>query len=112
MLTTRSVPAPDAVGVAVFGLRLDEARLAVADHAHRQHAGSHRFAIQMHGAKGLSQDTPLAALYARLRSLRIVDGPERTGRKHALCRHSPDPASRNPTRKTMSSQDLGQDPMS
>ncbi len=33
-------------------------------------------AIQIHGAKGLSQDTPLAALYARLRSLRIVDGPD------------------------------------
>jgi acyl-CoA dehydrogenase len=33
-------------------------------------------AIQMHGAAGLSQDTPLAALYARLRTLRIVDGPD------------------------------------
>jgi acyl-CoA dehydrogenase len=33
-------------------------------------------AIQIHGAAGLSQDTPLAALYARLRSLRIVDGPD------------------------------------
>ena len=33
-------------------------------------------AMQMHGAAGLSQDTPLAALYARLRSLRIVDGPD------------------------------------
>jgi acyl-CoA dehydrogenase len=33
-------------------------------------------AIQIHGAAGLSQDTPLAALYARLRSIRIVDGPD------------------------------------
>jgi len=33
-------------------------------------------AMQMHGAAGLSQDTPLAALYARLRTLRIVDGPD------------------------------------
>jgi acyl-CoA dehydrogenase len=33
-------------------------------------------AMQIHGAAGLSQDTPLAALYARLRSLRIVDGPD------------------------------------
>ena len=33
-------------------------------------------AIQLHGAAGLSPDTPLAALYARLRSLRIVDGPD------------------------------------
>jgi acyl-CoA dehydrogenase len=33
-------------------------------------------AIQIHGAAGLSQDTPLAALYGRLRTLRIVDGPD------------------------------------
>lgn len=33
-------------------------------------------AMQIHGAAGLSQDTPLAALYARLRTLRIVDGPD------------------------------------
>lgn len=33
-------------------------------------------AIQMHGAAGFSEDTPLAALYARLRSLRIADGPD------------------------------------
>jgi acyl-CoA dehydrogenase len=33
-------------------------------------------AIQIHGAAGLSQETPLASLYARLRTLRIVDGPD------------------------------------
>jgi acyl-CoA dehydrogenase len=33
-------------------------------------------AIQLHGAAGLSDDTPLAALYARLRSIRIADGPD------------------------------------
>ncbi len=33
-------------------------------------------AIQMHGAAGFSQDTPLAALYARLRTIRIADGPD------------------------------------
>jgi len=33
-------------------------------------------AIQIHGAAGVSQDTPLAALYARLRTLRIADGPD------------------------------------
>ena len=33
-------------------------------------------AMQMHGAAGLSQDTPLAALYARIRSIRIADGPD------------------------------------
>jgi alkylation response protein AidB-like acyl-CoA dehydrogenase len=33
-------------------------------------------AIQIHGAAGLSDDTPLAALYALARSLRIADGPD------------------------------------
>jgi alkylation response protein AidB-like acyl-CoA dehydrogenase len=33
-------------------------------------------AIQMHGAAGVSNDTPLAAMYAQARVLRIVDGPD------------------------------------
>jgi acyl-CoA dehydrogenase len=33
-------------------------------------------AIQSHGGAGVSQDTPLAAMYAGIRSLRIVDGPD------------------------------------
>ncbi len=33
-------------------------------------------AIQVHGAGGLSQDTPLAHHYAHARTLRIVDGPD------------------------------------
>jgi len=33
-------------------------------------------AIQVHGAAGVSQDTPLAALYAAARTLRIADGPD------------------------------------
>ncbi|PCH41400.1 acyl-CoA dehydrogenase NM domain-like protein [Wolfiporia cocos MD-104 SS10] len=33
-------------------------------------------AIQAYGAEGLSQDTPLAALWANLRTLRIADGPD------------------------------------
>ncbi|EGF79596.1 hypothetical protein BATDEDRAFT_26047 [Batrachochytrium dendrobatidis JAM81] len=33
-------------------------------------------AIQAHGAQGVSQDTPLAALYAFSRTLRIADGPD------------------------------------
>ena len=32
-------------------------------------------AIQVHGGAGVSQDTPLAAMYAGIRTLRIVDGP-------------------------------------
>ena len=33
-------------------------------------------AIQVHGGKGVSQDTPLAYFYAGARSLRIADGPD------------------------------------
>ncbi|MGA7149380.1 MAG: acyl-CoA dehydrogenase family protein [Microbacterium sp.] len=33
-------------------------------------------AIQVHGAAGVSADTPLAELYAGIRSLRIADGPD------------------------------------
>ena len=32
-------------------------------------------AIQVYGGAGVSQDTPLAAMYAGIRTLRIVDGP-------------------------------------
>ena len=33
-------------------------------------------AIQVHGGAGVSDDTPLAAMYAGLRTLRIADGPD------------------------------------
>jgi acyl-CoA dehydrogenase len=33
-------------------------------------------AIQIHGAMGVSQDTPLGAMYVSARSLRIADGPD------------------------------------
>jgi alkylation response protein AidB-like acyl-CoA dehydrogenase len=33
-------------------------------------------AIQIHGAAGLSHDTPLAAFYAQARALRLADGPD------------------------------------
>ena len=33
-------------------------------------------AIQMHGALGVSQHTPLARMYANTRTLRIADGPD------------------------------------
>ena len=33
-------------------------------------------AIQIHGGMGVSQDTPLARLYAGARTLRLADGPD------------------------------------
>ncbi|WP_158890804.1 acyl-CoA dehydrogenase family protein [Amycolatopsis anabasis] len=42
-------------------------------------------AIQVHGAGGLSQDFPLAAAYAGIRTLRFADGPDET-HKSALAR--------------------------
>jgi acyl-CoA dehydrogenase len=37
-------------------------------------------AIQAHGAAGVSQDTPLAALWASARTLRLADGPDEVHR--------------------------------
>jgi acyl-CoA dehydrogenase len=33
-------------------------------------------AIQVHGGAGVSDDVPLAAMYAGARTLRIADGPD------------------------------------
>jgi len=37
-------------------------------------------AIQMHGAAGVSQDFPLASMYANMRTLRFADGPDEVHR--------------------------------
>lgn len=36
-------------------------------------------AMQAHGARGISQDTPLAHFYAAARTLRYADGPDEVG---------------------------------
>ena len=50
-------------------------------------------AIQVHGAAGVSDDTPLAALWASARTLRLADGPdevhERSLARTELRRHAP-----------------------
>ncbi len=38
-------------------------------------------AIQLHGAMGVSQDVPLARMYASLRTLRLADGPDAVHRR-------------------------------
>ena len=43
-------------------------------------------AIQMHGAAGISQDFPLAAMYMNARTLRLADGPDEVHRM-VVARH-------------------------
>lgn len=38
-------------------------------------------AVQMFGAQGISQDTPLAAMWTHLRTLRLADGPDAVHRR-------------------------------
>ena len=38
-------------------------------------------AIQIHGGAGVSQDTPLARMYASMRTLRLADGPDEVHRR-------------------------------
>jgi acyl-CoA dehydrogenase len=33
-------------------------------------------AVQIHGAEGVGQDTPLANMWAQVRTVRIADGPD------------------------------------
>jgi acyl-CoA dehydrogenase len=48
-------------------------------------------AIQVHGGAGVSDDTPLAAMWAHMRSLRLADGPDEVHKlsiaRHELRRH-------------------------
>ena len=38
-------------------------------------------AVQMYGAQGISQDTPLARSWTHLRTLRLADGPDAVHRR-------------------------------
>ena len=38
-------------------------------------------AMQMHGAMGISQDTPLAQMWTHVRTLRLADGPDAVHRR-------------------------------
>jgi acyl-CoA dehydrogenase len=48
-------------------------------------------AIQVHGGAGVSDDFPLASLYAHMRTLRLADGPDEVHKmsiaRHELRRH-------------------------
>lgn len=43
-------------------------------------------AVQIHGAGGVSQDFPVAAWFAQVRTLRLADGPDEV-HKNALARN-------------------------
>ena len=43
-------------------------------------------AIQVHGGGGVSDDFPLAAMYAHMRTLRLADGPDEV-HKMTIARH-------------------------
>ncbi|MFG2381804.1 acyl-CoA dehydrogenase family protein [Streptomyces avermitilis] len=43
-------------------------------------------AIQVHGAAGVTEDFPLAMMYAQLRTLRLAEGPDEV-HKRAIARH-------------------------
>ena len=51
-------------------------------------------AMQVHGAGGLSDDWPLAQMYAHQRTLRLADGPDEVHKmtiaRRELRRHEPD----------------------
>ncbi len=57
-------------------------------------------AIQVHGGAGISDDFPLATMYAHLRTLRLADGPDeihkRTIARHELRRFATEPAPAQP----------------
>lgn len=60
--------------VGAKGARKEIAAIKVAVPAMAERIIDH--AIQAHGGAGVSQDSPLAAMYAGIRTLRIVDGPD------------------------------------
>lgn len=62
----------DQKGLAAFRTQMSQIKVAAPDMACRVLDR----AIQLHGAAGFSQDTPLAALFARLRTIRMADGPD------------------------------------
>ncbi len=60
--------------VGAKGARKEIAAIKVAVPAMAERIIDH--AIQAHGGAGVCQDTPLASMYAGIRTLRIVDGPD------------------------------------
>ena len=77
LLTLKAAYMMDTVGNKVARSEIAQIKVAVPNMALRVIDK----AIQIHGGAGVSQDTPLARLYAGQRTLRIADGPDEVHRR-------------------------------
>ena len=77
LLTLKAAYMMDKVGNKVARSEIAQIKVAVPNMALRVIDK----AIQIHGGAGVSQDTPLAKLYAGMRTLRIADGPDEVHRR-------------------------------
>jgi len=77
LLTLKAAYLMDTVGNKVARSEIAQIKVAVPNMALRVIDK----AIQIHGGAGVSQDTPLAKLYAGMRTLRIADGPDEVHRR-------------------------------
>ena len=77
LLTLKAAYMMDTVGNRVARSEIAQIKVAVPNMALRVIDK----AIQIHGGAGVSQDTPLARLYAGQRTLRIADGPDEVHRR-------------------------------
>ena len=76
LLTLKTAWLMDTVGAKGAAIEISAIKVAAPDMALRVVDR----AIQAHGAAGVSQDTPLASMYAHLRTLRFADGPDEVHR--------------------------------
>ena len=77
LLTLKAAYMMDTVGNKIAKSEIAQIKVAVPNMALRVIDK----AIQMHGGAGVSQDTPLARLYAGMRTLRLADGPDEVHRR-------------------------------
>jgi len=77
LLTLKAAYMMDTVGNKIAKSEIAQIKVAVPNMALRVIDK----AIQIHGGAGVSQDTPLARLYAGMRTLRLADGPDEVHRR-------------------------------
>ena len=77
LLTYRAADRMDKLGNKIAKSEIAQIKVAVPNMALRVIDK----AIQIHGGAGVSQDTPLARMYASMRTLRLADGPDEVHRR-------------------------------